>query len=302
LTEQAPTLIDDLQIRAWIKGKIEAADPSFPRPAPSTVYVVAYPETTVVTLQGATSCLQFAGYHAGGQLSDGTLFSYAVLPRCPRDAGSPLDDLTIVASHELIEACTDPQPEAAPAYQVADPDHPGMTFFVGSEVGDMCELANDAFDYQPAGLAWAVQRSWSNQSAAMGNNPCLPAATNNYYYAAPMVADTMTTSVLTGSPLSVAVVHVPVGSSASVGVKLFSNYASGPLVLGALDGASFLGRQAQLNLSFDVGTANPGDTVHLTIQKLSGSPGSGAEPFAVFTHPQSAPANSYTVFWAVTSD
>jgi len=75
LSEAAPANTDDTAIRAWLAGKIDAGDPQFPRPVADTIYVLWYPDGTVITAQGQTSCQAFLGYHQGGQLTDGTPFS-----------------------------------------------------------------------------------------------------------------------------------------------------------------------------------------------------------------------------------
>src|SRR5579859_1034424 len=136
LTEAAPTTIDDTGIRSWLKQKIDGGDPKFPKPKGDVIYILWYPASTTITLQGTSSCSGWGGYHEGGQLADGTPFSYAVVPRCPaQGGGSVMDGLTLTASHELIEACTDPQPDTAPAYAAPDPNHSGWILASASEVG-----------------------------------------------------------------------------------------------------------------------------------------------------------------------
>src|SRR5262249_4656990 len=149
--------------------------------------------------------------------------SYAVLPRCSTGGGglSQLAQLTVSTSHELIEAATDPQPDTEPAYQLTDTNHIGWAVVFGSEVGDMCELDSNAA-YLPTGFPWIVQRSWSNRAAAMGANPCVPASSDAYFYAAPLVADT-TIIDITGTPQTVASVHVSSSGTVTIPVQLFAS-------------------------------------------------------------------------------
>jgi hypothetical protein len=283
------------------RGENRQRRSAVPDASPGTVYVLWYPETTRITLKGATSCDTFIGYHLGWQLADGTPFSYVALPRCPRDAGgSAISELTIPASHEIVEACTDPRPDTQPAYQSTDPNHAAIAFALGTEVGDLCELGRSA-TFQPVGFPWNLQRIWSNSEAWLGNAPCVPAASPNCHYAAPLAADTMMTSVLTGSPAQVAAIHVPVGGTATVGIRLVANYAAGTLVVQAVDWNAVLGQPSRLTLTVSPQTGQPGDTLTLTITKQAGDP-SGAEPFIMITKPSDPFTNEFTYFWGLTSD
>jgi hypothetical protein len=295
LTEAAPAAIDDTAIRAWLANKIEMGDPAFPRPAADTVYVVFYPETTVITAQSQTSCQYFDGYHNGGQLTDGTLFSYAVLPRCEGDSQTGLAALTLAVSHELIEASTDPQPQTRPAYSFPDANHIGWWLFAGAEVGDMCELDNDDA-YVPPGFPWVVQRTWSNRAAWAGESPCVPAVSTSYFYAAAVPTDTALLDLF-GTPQSYPAVHIPVGTTGTVAVQLISNGPGGAMQLQAVDPAALFHGTPHLNLTLDAAVAASGTTVHLTIEKLTGDP-SGAEPFLLET----TMGGRQTLSWGVTSD
>jgi hypothetical protein len=297
LADAAPSTIDDTAVRAWLAKKIDDGNAQFPRPAPETVYVVFYPDLTQVTLQGMTSCQQFGGYHEGGQLSDGTPFSYAVIPRCQASGLDGLATLTVAASHELIEACTDPQPDAVvPSYALTDANHLGWALFAGAEVGDMCELDPDAY-FAPTGFPWIVQRIWSNRAAWSGSAPCVPATSGDYFYAAAVAQDSVTLNV-TGAPQSYAAVHVPVGGTATVAVELVSNGPSGTMQVEAIDPAPLLGLPKRLGLALDSTGGPPGSTLHLSISKVQGDPSVGAEPFQL-----NATMNGRkTVSWGVTSD
>ncbi len=295
LTEAAPASTNDPTIRAWLTKKIDSGDAQFPRPAPGTIYVVWYPQSTSITLMSSTSCRGFGGYHEGAALSDGTPFSYAVLPRCAGDDQTGLAQLTLAASHELLEASTDPQPDTDPAYAFPDPSHIGWWLFAGSEVGDMCELDDDDA-YVPPGFPWVVQRIWSNRAAWAGQTPCIPADTPSYFYAAAVPTDVATLNLF-GTPQSYPAVHVPVGTTGMVDVLLVGSGASGTMQLEAVDPAMLVGEPHRLNLTLDATAASPGATVHLAIEKLSGDP-SGAEPFLLY-----ATMNGrQTLSWGVTSD
>lgn len=182
LTESAPTSIDDSAIQTWLAGKLDGspANAAFGTPTESSVYFIAYPLGTTVTLDSYTSCVEggFGGYHNSVQLTSGPWaglgVSYAVLPECDIEASYPAS-LTQSGSHELIEATTDPLPQTeTPAYLTVDQADFAWELVVGGgEVADMCAQVADAF-FQPAGYAYSVQRAWSNAAAAAGHDPCQP--------------------------------------------------------------------------------------------------------------------------------
>ncbi len=291
VAESAPANLNDSVLGAWLARKIDGNDPLFPRPAPGTVYVIFFPATTQITEgTGGTSCVSFSGYHESAALSDGTPLIYAVLPRCSTQAAQ----LTASASHEIVEAVTDPIPDTQPAYGLPDSNHLGWALAGAGEVGDMCDFLPDSV-FQPAGFPWAVQRIWSNRAAGQKTNPCVPAATTDYFYAAPVMADSVTLD-LTGVPQTVAAVHVPVGGSATVAVKLVGS-ARVQIAVSALDAAHLTGATPRLTLTLDAPVGVPGDTLHLTITKLFGDP-SGAEAFGLVTIAN----GQQSFFWGITAD
>jgi hypothetical protein len=302
-SEQAPGSIDDAQIRSWLVQKIEGQDPNFPRPAPESVYVLWYPAGTTVTRGADVSCVVFDGYHDSSTLTDGTPYSYVVIPRCPSpgspDAGVPgVYAFTRPASHELIEACTDPQWSTRPAYNLTDTNHPGPVFGAGSEIGDLCEFTDQL--RPPSTFPWPVATAWSNRSARLGDDPCAPAPGTDYVYAAPLVADV---ADVDASPQPSAVVHVPVGGSVTIEVHVIGNGPTRAVGLTALDTFALSSQPPGISFSFDNNSPAPGDTVHLTLHKISGDPINGVEAFVILT--SWVDLRNYrrqSAFWALTSD
>src|SRR5947209_440922 len=81
LKDVPPQAIDDAQIGPFIRSKI--AKNELPPAVPNqTLYVIFYPDTTDITLQGEHSCQGFGGYHNEVQLSQTQSIPYAVIPRC----------------------------------------------------------------------------------------------------------------------------------------------------------------------------------------------------------------------------
>src|SRR5262249_9512097 len=120
-------------------------------------------------------------YHAESTAQNMTV-AYAVLPQCP-DTGYL--DVIGNASHEFNEAATDPRPSSNPAFFGFDDDHLAYEFFndTQDELGDACEFYPSPFymDDESEQFNFLVQRQWSNQSAAAGHNPCVPAARTPYF-------------------------------------------------------------------------------------------------------------------------
>ena len=138
------TDVTDADVQRLIQDEI-ASDPAVAQPAPDSLYYVFLPPGVTSGLDGASSCVNFCGYH---DAIEGKLF-YAVMPYpdCAGCAGglSVLDALTSTSSHELCEAITDPIP--------------GTGFYddQNGEIGDIC-----AWQTKELG-GYAVQLEWSNR-------------------------------------------------------------------------------------------------------------------------------------------
>ena len=269
VTDTAPTTIDDSAVGPWIVSKITAG--KLPAPTANTLYAIYYPASTTVTLQGATSCNQFGGYHDQGQDSNGNAFSYAVIPRCQGLGGlTGLDDVTGASSHEFIEAATDPLPQSmTPAYGQVDDDHLIWEFLLGGgETGDMCAQNPGAF-YKPQGFNYTVQRSWSNQQAAASHDPCAPALGTPYFNSAPVLDDVINLNI-GGQSITTKGVKIPVGQSKVVELDLYSDApTSGAWTVKALDGAQLQQQPTNLTFAFDKTSGQNGDKIKMTIKVVT---------------------------------
>ena len=166
------TTIDDTQIQAELQAQIAAHN--LPDPATdgagnvNTLYMVYFPLGYTITLQGASSCQDFCGYH-GTYVNNNLSIPYGVLPdlsgSCNGGCGSGptvFDNLTSVSSHELAESITDTEVGIASVFDRPlawyDPSFNG-------EIGDLC-------NHQHAPLSgYTVQNEWSNL-----NNACIATA------------------------------------------------------------------------------------------------------------------------------
>ena len=274
MNEWVSGTIDDADIQSWLTGKLNANDPKFPVVDDNTVFAVFYPEgVTVSVTEGAKvrlSCADFGGYHSNVTLDDahGQLkVPYAIIPRCPTffKTFTGLDAVTAPASHELIEVATDPFAKSAPAFEQPDQENMYWAFAVGGgEVGDLCAQNAGVFT-KISGLDYVVQRTWSNESAAAGHDPCVPALPDKpYFNAAPVLPDSIT---LGG--YSVKGVRIPVGQSSTIDIQLFSDAPMDPWQVKAIDSSELQGGPKTLSFSFDADTGQNGQTLHLTMKVLS---------------------------------
>jgi hypothetical protein len=103
-------------------------------------------------------------------------FPFAVIPRCGDEA-----ETTATASHEILEATTNPDPNA-PGFRF-EPDAPWIAFAAaGAEPVDPCTLLNlDQHRTDEGGFR--LQRAWSNAEAARGGDPCVPRVPGRPYAA-----------------------------------------------------------------------------------------------------------------------
>jgi hypothetical protein len=220
VNEAAPTTTDQSAIEGYLFSRLDPPSSGWPLPDGNTLYVLYYPSSTTISDGGCTS---FAGYHSCVQLSNGMCVPYAVLPRCGDLGLDPLDELTLVTTHELAEAATDPFVGAASAYSTAS-DFAWVERAQGGEIGDMCQYkpGNALLDPQ---LGNYVERMWSNVEAAAGHDPCVPHPDGDVYFnAAPAAEEMVTVSFPANFPaITTPGFHIPVHGSRTVDVELFSD-------------------------------------------------------------------------------
>jgi hypothetical protein len=135
---------------------------------PPIIYMMYFPATTAITIEGSALCdVTGGGYHYQTPLSSyGQAFSFAVITECP---GSDEAELVQATSHEFIEASTDPS-QGDYAYSISDLADPWSYF--GGEVGDLCSLLTP--QWSEGGYS-GIQRVYSDKAASEGGDPCLPA-------------------------------------------------------------------------------------------------------------------------------
>jgi hypothetical protein len=154
-------------------------------PDGSTIYMFYLPdgivamEDKVYPAAPNTNCRFYAGYHeritAAGD-------NWALAQRCfvATSSTDQLDTLTVTASHEIIEAATDPGLDGyrLPMTSTRAPwvDSVWAHYYGGPvESGDLCQYTQVRID------GYLHQRNWSNQAARAGGDPCAPAIKEPYY-------------------------------------------------------------------------------------------------------------------------
>jgi hypothetical protein len=270
LAETATGTIDDSVIDTWLAAKF-AGKFGFPTPDANTLIIIYYPAGVTITLQGQQSCTVFGGYHKSTTIG-GQEVAYAVVPRC--------GDLTMTtgdASHELAEAATDAHPLVDPAYsQVDDADIVWELVLGGGEVGDMCAQFPAAFTQFPP-FKYTVQRIWSNKAALAGHDPCQPELPGEVYFNAAPVLPDMVSVMVQNQPVTIRAVQIPVGTSKTIPVQLFSEAPTGPWTVSA----AAVSMQTNLTLSLDKTTGQNGDVLNLTIQVKATAQAGTTEAFIV---------------------
>jgi hypothetical protein len=279
-TAAAPLYVDTMgmgptgggvDLEAFINQQIAAAvaAKTIPAPGPNSLYAFYFPTTSTISMGdpdagGGESCSAFGGYHNSMLYTDGkTQIAYAIMPDC--DSGDPAADLegvTVAASHEILEATTDPYVNGAGGWYLdqwfgadAGPtvpqirNAPWANSYQFGEVGDNCESL--VFQNWPLDSGVQVQRIWSPVAAAAGHNPCIPVPAGETYY------NTSTDKVL---------YVADVGSTFTVDVSAFSDVARPSWRLDGIDVTATQQTDAQgnpmayLQLEF-VGGADGGDGV-----------------------------------------
>jgi hypothetical protein len=264
--------VDDSQIGPWLDRHVTAGD--FPPPDSETVYAIYFPATTSITSGGGSSCSSFGAYHTSATVA-GQSTSYAVMPYCDYGQGDLFNftQVEVAASHEIAESTTDPLPNDRPAFLAPSNDAWELQqSLAGGECGDMCEGLPSA-DWPDMGYTY--QRIWSNQAAALSEQPCQPWP--NVYFAAAV----RTTPISVNGHTSYGYVTVKRGQDTTAIADVFSQ-APLPhdlqLVAGKAKGSATTTPQ-------DVGPPDEGITI--TLSKNQGLH-NGSGIFVTFTVPASA--------------
>ena len=301
LAGNAPATITDAAITQILTANLTGSTPAWGSPDPDTVYSFFFPSGTILDDgSGSLCCTDYDGYHYDVSVG-GVDVAYAIQCTCPGFDGTGITDLqqlTVVADHELVEAVTDPHPATTVGYGDTDDAHVVWSYITGGENADLCAFADTAYLLTPASLGYAIQRSWSNVAVMAGHDPCVPEATLPYYQAVPDQSDTITVSP-SGGPIASKGTKVARNTPGSITLHVLADDPSaGPFTITVEDvNSSFFGRSPLLTFTQPTGTYHLGDTLTVPVTVSASDPGLGAaEAYYVKTAPASGPA---TYFYAL---
>jgi hypothetical protein len=275
LTQTVGATVTDAQVQALIAGLLSSGMlPS----GDQVLYLIYYPPGTKVksVFNGADTCANLGGgetiggYHWEGK-NGTTPFAYAVVPTC---ANESLKNIQSSASHELLEAATDPLPSSSTGWALTDPNNPWT--FLDGEVADFCE----GYDTTEGG--YTLTRSWSNTVAQAGTgDPCIPAPATPYYN-------------VTATPTTVQTIAA--GQSVTFELKAWSSEQVAPWTLSAsaLTGGLSAGSFSP-QLSLDTTTIGAGQSAHLTVTVPAGT---ASQASALIFVGSSASPSEYN-FWPI---
>jgi hypothetical protein len=178
----SPCTIYNDQIQAELRSQINAghlpAIGSDGQGFPNTLYMIYFPPGVSINDGTASSpdpngysCVQFCGYHGTGTLNSKELI-YGVLPDYSPGSGCDVgcggstmfNNMTMVSSHELMEAATDPGVGLVTAFA------PPLGWYdrTNGEAGDIC---NQLQVNSPNAAGYSVQLIWSNVQNACADGP-----------------------------------------------------------------------------------------------------------------------------------
>jgi hypothetical protein len=289
---KAPASLGGGSIESILKTNLGASGP-WGAPNPNAVYAFLIPLGTTVTDAGLC-CTDFDGYHSDTMVGAVDV-AYSVQCQCPGFDGPNVDDLqqlTIVASHETVEAVTDPFVSKNPAYAQTDDAHAVWTIVTGGEAGDLCLFADNSF-YTPANMIDAAQRTWSNAEAALGHDPCVSEGMAPYYQTIPDDPDAL--SITYFGPWATRGTKVAVGANGTITLHVYANPDSGPYVVSLDDYSStWFGGAPLLTFTEPTGVWANGATitVPVTVNAADSSLATG-EIYIVNTRPAAGGPTTY---------
>jgi hypothetical protein len=253
-------------LQTFLKGLITTGQ--VPAPDANTVYTLYFPSTTTISQDGAASCQSFDGYHNFMTMGSQTVV-YAVVAECPPPSTPPislLQNTTITASHELIEASTDPSSTSATRgfnLDLAKPATWGWADVQGSEIADLCDDPFGLGQDETTEDGFMVQRIWSMDNAAAGKNPCVPIPSGEVYF---------------NAYSKDSVVILDVGQSKTIEVDALADGAMAPWTVIAQDWTDPTGATQYLTFTIQGGTSTAlgpqiqvksGDRIQLTVTMVA---------------------------------
>jgi hypothetical protein len=250
----APVQFSQTDIGTFLKNN---AASWVPTPGASTFFVFYIPKTTTNDVSFPCRANHSAAW------VNGIFVPYAVIPTCYAS------NVPLYAEHEVMEGVADPVPTSGFGSMSVDSTLWALKTLnvTGVEIGDMCE---DVLTTIPDLNGFTLQPIWSNAAATANKNPCVSgnASDDIFFGAVPVLPTLLAPAGSNSSTLSNHGVVVPMGTSVTIPVKVFSNtLLTGPISVSASAIGYFANPSAlgSISFSFDKAYANNGDTLNLTI-------------------------------------
>ena len=158
--------LSDADVQHELDAQLAAG--KLPAATPDSLYMIYFPSGVSISIEGQRSCSSFCAYHEGFNSAKAGPVYYGVMPVCGFGcgvAGSTFDSMSVVSSHECMEAVTDPFPTPGdkPAFPQAWNDAGGQ------EIGDLCAQGNSTVTGH--GLTSAVQWEYDNSIGGCNQGP-----------------------------------------------------------------------------------------------------------------------------------
>lgn len=250
LAKALPAEMDDAEVSALLEGEVEAGRlGSLDRDTLLVLYLppaVAFRDALVDRYcpKGPRAL------HSALRLGNRTV-PYAVIPRC-----GDFDQLTAAASHEIVEATTNPDPAARGFAFALSGATLGFTA-AGVEPVDPCGLLTlDGHRFREGDFV--VQRAWSNRAASLGRDPCRPSPEERPY--AVLVPRTPTVRLAAE------------GDSTRVVLDATTDRPTGPWAVSAFDLTGDHDEEQYVDAYLDRSSVSKGEVATLTITLRKRSP------------------------------
>ncbi|MEO6777055.1 MAG: hypothetical protein ABI467_29255 [Kofleriaceae bacterium] len=295
LAANAPTTLTENQFIANVlEPNITGASPAWGAADANTLYEISIPAGLAYDDgTGSKCCTDYLGYHYDTKIGNVDV-PFAINCTCDGSGLTAAQNLTETANHETVEAATDP---LGTGFAQTDDDHAAWTYTTDGEVADLCEYADTANLLMPAGMDYAIQRTWSNAAASAGHDPCVPVADADYYQTIPDAPDTGNVSIF-GSHTSTHLTKIAKGATGTLTLHVYADGANpGPFKVTVDDWNGMFADPPVYLLSFvqPTGMFNAGDTVtvQVTVANTDSGLGNAAEAYQITTKPVTGPATYY---------
>ncbi len=269
ITTPPPATLSDTALDTLVAQQVGAAPGSgWPVNDPNTMYVVFIPEATELTSSGSDACSVEDGYHDETYTKTIAHIVYAVIDeRCHDSKTGVIAFSTEVASHEVVEASTDPHTQTDFAWAGFDQNHWAWEVWNTrqDELADACEYFDEANYQSPASFDYWLQRSWSNASGAAGHDPCVPVPSGAYFNVAALAPETITV-MTTKKSVTTHGYSILVGQKKTIQLGAYSDGPLAPWTLTVVEGDGFsTPNPARLTIAQSSTSAQNGDTIGVDV-------------------------------------